>query len=143
MPSRFLKLKDQHPSFLKLEKIFSLMDELNIGFTFNGNSINFVDTEQKRFDTFYIEDIEENHSVTSLPPSTEYKVLVDNPEYFEKQELERKQYLENKAKEVEGAKIKAAALEKQKKIAQLAERKQSADVLAKQIKILEEELNEQ
>jgi hypothetical protein len=141
MSSRFLKLKENHPTLIKLEQIFSLMEELQISFDFSNVGMRVTDQSQERFTFFYMEDLEDDHSpMSNLPPTFEYKVLADNPKFLEEQELATKQRLEQALKKREEAALKEAEAKKQEKILHLAERKAAAVSLEKQIKDLEKEL---
>ncbi len=69
------RLKENHPTSIKLEKLFSLAEELGISITCNRLGQYIVcDNEWPGVD-LYIKDIDNNDSVTILPPDFEYKVV--------------------------------------------------------------------
>ena len=78
------RLTEKHPTSIKLEKLFSLAEELGITITVNrfGQFI-VCDNEWHRKD-LYLRDIEANSndssrgSVTMLPPYMEYKVVYED-----------------------------------------------------------------
>lgn len=71
--------KENHPTFIKLEKILKLMDDLQIQIDFNDYHTTVHDKETGK--SFYLEDMEDDGnrhtaSVTSIPHTFEHKLIV-------------------------------------------------------------------
>ena len=144
MTSRFLKLKGEHPTLLKIEKIFALMEELGISFDFSNCGMTLTDSKQDKFSFFYIKDLESDDQVLdSLPLVFEYKVLADNPKYLEEQEIDRNKRIAEAKQREEAAALALIEAEKKKKIAKLNERKAAIISLNKQVEDLERELKDE
>jgi hypothetical protein len=104
-PSRLLVLKDNHPTMQKLDKVLALMDELGISIEFSNIRMIVKDRDRDRNLPFLeIQDIEyADQAVSCFPPTTEFRVIYDNPAYLEAERLEneereRKRQAEAKAK---------------------------------------------
>lgn len=73
-----IRLKDNHPTMVKLQKLFAYAEELGIGFTFGGQRIIVNDSERNsKLPTLYLEDIEEGFTVDEMPPVTDFKVIYE------------------------------------------------------------------
>ena len=71
------KLKDNHPTMIKLNKLFELADELGISISFYGHRAVVNDIDRSNNDPIlYLEDIEDtNNNMAEFPPATEFKVV--------------------------------------------------------------------
>ena len=65
------RLTENHPIHVKIEKVFSLMDELGISISvISGRTfVSDVDFPDKELD---LEDLESRENITDMPPLTEY-----------------------------------------------------------------------
>ena len=85
-----LRLKDNHPTAVKLAKLCELADDLGIGFSFYGQRVVVEDKfRDENLPPLYLEDIEEGQWFTRFPFATEYKLVYDNPEYIAQQKKQR------------------------------------------------------
>ena len=71
------KLKDNHPTMIKLNKLFELADELGVSISFYGHRAVVNDIDRSNNDPIlYLEDIEDtNNNMAEFPPATEFKVV--------------------------------------------------------------------
>lgn len=70
------RLNEKHPLFQKLEKVFALMEDLNIRIDVMGNQTIISDTETGM--KVSIRDLEAyNNDITDFPPAFEYKLILD------------------------------------------------------------------
>jgi len=132
MPQR-LRLKDTHSTAIKLQKIFDLADELGISFSFSSYGVYVSDRERdENLPDISIEDIETGHLIDSLPPTTEFKLTYDNPEYLKQVKIENQEYNAKRAEE--------ERLKKEKELAKKAEEeaRRAAALEAKERAILAE-----
>jgi hypothetical protein len=111
-----LRLKEDHPTAVKVAKLCDLADELGIGFSFYGQRVVVEDRERdSKLPPLYLEDIEDGHWFSEFPFTTEYKMVYDNPAYVEQQKKEQAERDHKRAeearvaKEREEAKVKAEA----------------------------------
>lgn|SRR5574337_232066 len=131
--SRYLKLRDNHPTMVKLYKLYDLAEELGISISF-GSHRTIVDDNERNKDLppLYLEDIDNGESVQEWPPTTEFKVYFDNPEYLAKEKAENeardKQRKEEEAKREADRKAKEQA---QKEAAKRAEEQRERAELAR------------
>ena len=78
--TKYMRLYDNHPTVKKVEKVFQLMEELNLAFNIEGNMIQIIDKEnlpEARLGR--IVDVEKNMDdydcgIYQLPPEIEYKI---------------------------------------------------------------------
>jgi len=137
-PAKRLRLKDNHPTAIKLIKLFDLADELGIRLSYQSQG--GIRVEDKDRDSslppLYLEDIEDDHWFEEFPPSTEYKLVYENPDFLKQQALENLAYsakIEEKKrieKEAAEAKIKADR-EKRIQEQEAQERQQLAELKMK------------
>ena len=137
-PAKRLRLKDNHPTAIKLIKLFDLADELGIRLSYQSQG--GIRVEDKDRDSslppLYLEDIEDDHWFEEFPPSTEYKLVYENPDFLKQQALANLAYsakIEEKKrieKEVAEAKIKADR-EKRIQEQEAQERQQLAELKMK------------
>ncbi len=111
---QYLRLKDNHPTIIKLNKLTDLAEKLGLCISFYNHRCLLEDRDRdKNLPSLYIEDIEGGFSnVNSFPNEMEYKVTYENPAYLaeEKRIYEEAMKLQ-KIKEAE----KLALEEKSKK----------------------------
>ncbi len=81
-----LRLDEDHPTFVKFNKLCDLADELGIKLCFQNNNLILID-QNSDLPSIDIEDIEPNHWFDSFPPTTEFVLTYTNPEYTRLNEL--------------------------------------------------------
>jgi multidrug efflux pump subunit AcrA (membrane-fusion protein) len=130
--TEYLKLKDNHPTMIKLLKLYDLAEELGISVSF-GNYRTIVNDRDRddKLPPLFIEEVDGGEPVQEWPPVFEFKVIYDNPEYLAKKKAEQEEYdrkrkeesakkeAEQKAKEQAEAAARARAQE-QRERAELA-----------------------
>jgi hypothetical protein len=108
-----LRLTDNNPTAVKLQKLFALADELGISLAYGQQTVRVFDNDRdSKLPTLFMEDIEDHHWFEEFPPTTEYKLVYDNPLFIEQR---RKEYEERDRKREEEARLereKRAAREK-------------------------------
>ncbi len=105
-----LRLKDNHPTAVKIAKLCDLADELGITLSFYGQRVVVEDRERdKELPPLYLEDIEDDHWFEEFPFTTEYKLVYDNPEYIAQQKKEQEERDRVRAEEARIAKERAEA----------------------------------
>ena len=121
--SQYLRLKDNHPTMIKLMKLYQLADELKIHLTFHGQTL-IVEDEDRDPNLPYLrlEDLESGDSPGEWPPTCEFKVIYENPAYLEEQ-----------AKEREEARQKRAEQDRLRAEAQAKKQKEEDELRAKQL----------
>jgi hypothetical protein len=82
--SQWLRLKDNHPTMIKLMKLYDLAEELGIHLSFTGHACVVEDDERDaKLPMMRLEDIEgDSYDVSEWPPTTEFKVIFENPAYL-------------------------------------------------------------
>jgi hypothetical protein len=70
-----VRAKENHPMMLKLDKIFTLMDELKISFQHTYDGIIVIDSE--RNETWHLRDNDDGRGIEDLPCWLEYKLVRD------------------------------------------------------------------
>lgn len=128
--SQWLRLKDNHPTMVKLMKLYDLAEELGISITFATHRVIIDDKERDAsLPDLYLEDLEEGHDINTWPPSFEFKVITENPEYIAEQkkaweERETQRKAEQARFEAERISAKKAEEERIAKETERAERKE-------------------
>jgi len=116
--TKYVRLKENHPTMIKLNKVINLLDDLEMSFDLEPTDRNLFFSDGEK--DFEIQDIEDNHGIYTFPPTTEFVVLTLNPEYVKKQrekEEQRKKQREAheaKLKEEEKARLERIKLECEK-----------------------------
>lgn len=131
---QFLKLKDNHPTMVKLMKLYDLAEELQLTLSFESGTCSVMDGETGL--EVMLEDIEPNHMVFGFPHGTEFKLIYENPKYREQQDAE---YAERRKKEAAAEKAAKDKLAEKIREAEAAvarrheevERKKLAELKAK------------
>lgn len=134
MTAQYLRLRDTHPTMIKLEKLNQVADELGLSFSFYQNSCRLSDKDLPDVD-IRICDLESNDGPSWFPFEIEYKCLVDNPVYLQEckeraeadailraEKQAEKERLENEKKEK--SERERMARERQQEIAQLLKLKE-------------------
>ena len=101
--SRYLKLKDNHPTMVKLNKLYDLAEELGISISF-GQHRSFVNDRDRddKLPPLVIEDTDNGEPIQEWPPVFEFKVIYDNPAYLAQEKAEQDE--RNKKRKEEEAK---------------------------------------
>ncbi len=109
-----LRLRDNHPTMVKLTKLYNLAEELGITLNFmHARAVVVYDKERDpNLPDLLMEDLEDGHTIENWPPTFEYKVIYDNPAYLaeEKRLNEERQ----KKQKEEQEKLEAARKAKEK-----------------------------
>lgn len=132
-----LRLKENHPSKIKFEKLCDLADELGISI-YSDSSLYFSDKDKPDI-TFHIEDIESTSwekSCREFPPTFEVHLTFHNPEYSALQNEIWAKKQEEKRQQEEALRLKreqeAIEMEKKRlKQIEAKERKLLQDLKAK------------
>lgn len=146
MTSRYLRLKENHPTIQKLDKIFALADELGIRIIFSDHGpAHIYDRERdSELPILSLQDIENSdYPMETFPPTMEYKVIYMNPEWIrQKEESElaearrkAQEQKERQQREEEQRKIEAA----RKRLERIQELKQTMSSAQRELSILENE----
>lgn len=87
MTSKYLRCRDEHPTVVKLQKLFDLADELGISFEIIEQSCVVYDSERdSNLPGLQLQDIETGDFGGVFPPPLEYKLIYDNPVYLKEQQ---------------------------------------------------------
>lgn len=87
--SRYLRLKDNHPTMVKLNKLIDLANELGISLTFTRFACSIQDKDCK-IPNLRLKDIENDHmssdrqQIDCFPYEMEFVIIGDNPDYIER-----------------------------------------------------------
>jgi len=131
-----LRFRDNHPTMVKFDKLCQLADELGISLSFYGSRTIIKDRDNEASTTVFLEDIETDDCVGDFPPTLEFKMVRENPEYRAEQDRQAEAYRQERAdrekKEREAAfaaeKVRA---EKAAKELEAKERRQLAELRKK------------
>ena len=129
--SEYMRLKDNHPTMVKLQKLYDLAEELKIQISFS-QSLSVVNDRDLPEDhpMFRLEDLDSGEAVEEWPPTFEYKIIYQNPAYITEETRLRKEreataVAENK-KKAEAQVARRKAEEEERK--QETERKERAEL---------------
>jgi hypothetical protein len=138
MIARRLILKDNHPTMVKLDKLFGLAEELGLSFSFHhyGTSVHDSERDSNLPELIMLDaDHQQDEGVMDFPPTLEFKLVYDNPAYLaeqkrlnyelvranlEKKRLEDEAWAKKLAQEKELERIKQERLAQEKEIADRA-----------------------
>lgn len=123
--ARRLRLKENHPTAIKLNQLFELADKLGISLEFS-NSTRVLVSDSDRDENLpplWLEDIEDSDYGGNFPPTTEYKLVYNNPAYLSLQEKKEREELEER-QEANRLKIEQAKAEEQARLAKIKEDKE-------------------
>lgn len=121
-----LMLKDSHPTMVKVMKLWSLAEKLGLSISFHGQTTIVEDEgRDKNLPMLRLEDIETEEGPQEWPPTCEFKLVYDNPEYLaeQKRQLEARRAADSaKAKEAENKRQAQEAKEVRERAAALEQR---------------------
>ena len=133
---KLLKLKDNHPTMAKFNKLCEYADELGIGIEWSGQTVIVHDSNRdSNLPPIFLKDIEDGSWVSCFPPTTEFKLIYDNPEYLAQKEREQKEYLENLAEKKRLAEEQARIAKEQAELRRLKELEESERFLLASLKL--------
>lgn len=132
---RTLRLKEHHPVMQKVLKLYDRAEELGLKIYWSGQQVWVKDQDQPNT-KFYLEDIDNSSIwISEFPPTFEFKMIFDNPEWIKQQEAEEnariqkmKEALEQQEKERQ---LQLAAQEAERKAKVEAEERQLLAALKK------------
>lgn len=135
---RYLRLKAEHPTLVKFQKLADLADELGLVISIDGGQMVIYDRD-KPYVVFNVKDIEQTSwekSFISFPPSTEFFIKYENPEYIRLEKIKHEQYKAKQKEKEEQAKAAKLLAEQQEekdrmKALEEKERKILAELKAK------------
>ncbi len=126
--SQYLRLKDNHPTMVKLMKLYDCAEELGIHLSFHGIACTVYDRDRDpKLPFITIEDTDNHEALQEWPPATEFSCRYENPAYIvardakwklelaKREEDKLKKQMEEEAQkqlEEERAKERLEALEK-------------------------------
>jgi hypothetical protein len=135
-PVEYLRLKDGHPTAQKMQKLWTLADELGLYISFYGHRTTVTDTDfpDRQYDMHDLENRDE--AVSDFPPACEYVLRFENPEHTEFQrrraeEFEKQRAAEKKAAEEREAERRRREEEEARRRIEQQERKMLAELKAK------------
>jgi hypothetical protein len=86
---RYLKLKDNHPTMIKLYKLYDLAEELGIHISFGSHRTVVQDNDRdSNLPSLFLEELDGGETIQEWPPTFEFKVIYDNPEYLAREKSE-------------------------------------------------------
>lgn len=134
-----LRLKDDHPTMVKVYKLMELADDLGISFEFCGQGGVVVHDYDCKLPTLILEDIEPDHWFQEFPFATEFKITCDNPAYLAQAKIEEEKRLKVQREALAEAQRKQeeARLEKEKQEALRIERAEREELARLQTKYKE------
>ena len=116
--SRYLGLKDSHPTMIKLQKLSDLADELKISFDFSENGT-YVEDQDFPDKNFIMYDLETDSGVMQFPPALEFRITYTNPAYLAEEKRLREELDEKnrvrREQEAEARRIKQEKIEEERK----------------------------
>jgi len=96
----WLKLKDNHPTMVKLYKLYELAEELGIHISFGSHRTVVQDNDRDTsFPPLFLEELDNGETIQEWPPTFEFKVIYQNPEHIAKEQAEMQE--RERAREVE------------------------------------------
>jgi hypothetical protein len=129
IPQR-MRLKDTHPTMIKLMKLYDLAEELKLTLMFDG-PLFLQDGDQPDLHGLEIQEVDMGGEVCDFPPTFEFKATYRNPKY----EAEQKRIFEEQTAKIhqlaeQGRKEKAERLAKEAEERRAeAERKERAELV--------------
>lgn len=120
--SQYLRLKDKHPTMVKLAKLANYAEKLGISLSFGHYHAYVEDRDRdKSLPPLIMKDLEDGEMGAEWPPIFEYKVVFENPEYIAQQKAEQEERDKKRAAEEVERKAKREAEEKAARAAIAAE----------------------
>lgn len=109
----WLKLKDNHPTMVKLYKLYELAEELGIHISFGSHRTIVQDNDRdEKLPPLFLEDIDNGEAIQEWPPTFEFKVIYQNPEHVAKEKAEQEE--RDRVRKAEEAKREADRKAKEK-----------------------------
>jgi hypothetical protein len=126
-PSKYFRIKENHPLSIKLDKVMGLMEELGIAISIYGQTLIVEDRDypSTRFTFVGVDDT--SRDVNDFPPTLDYKVIYENPEWIKAWQAE----LEENRKKLEKLRLEkeaAEAAEKERRRLEQIEWKKKCDL---------------
>ena len=138
--ARFLRLKDEHPTMVKLNKLYDLAEELGLSLSFESFQTTVFDKDRDEklppVILEYTDTDSDDKAVGEWPPTFEFVARYENPKYLTEQEAEREvqykaeQECQKQAAEKSAAAAAAAVVARRRRVEQ-QEREQLASLKAK------------
>ena len=98
--TKYLALKPNHPTMVKLSKLANLARELGITIYWNNRTMCVADTSRsEELPPLLIEYRDPQEFVGEFPPTFDYRVIFDNPEVLKRQELREQEFRQQKLEE--------------------------------------------
>ena len=111
--SEYMRLKDKHPTMVKLDKLAAFAEELGISLNFFQQATFIQDNSlHKDHPQLRLEDTDSGEAISEWPPVFEYKVIFENPVYLAKQRADHEEYVKREA-ERERERLAKAKAEKE------------------------------
>lgn len=130
---KILKLKNNHPTMIKFNKLCDFAEELGLSLDLGGNFIILEDRDRDdNLPMLELHDLE-NDTCPSIPPTMEFKIIYDNPEYLE---YEKKQSEIMDKERLEKNRLEKLKQDEELRIRKEKEAKQIEDNERKQLAIL-------
>ena len=131
--ARKLRLRDNHPTMVKLTKLYDLAEELGISLNFmHARAVVVHDNDRDpNLPDLFLEDLEDDHTVENWPPTFEFKVICDNPAYTaeeKKLEAERMKQMREEKERQEAVRQAKEKTEQERKAREL-ELKERAELV--------------
>ena len=121
--AQVLKLKDAHPTMIKLNKLYDLAEELGIRISFGTRETLVHDLERdNKLPPLLLQDLDNGESIQDWPPCFEYKAVYRNPAWLAKETAENEE--RTKARVADFAKQESERQAKEQAIADAQAREQ-------------------
>lgn len=100
--AEYLILKETHPTYVKLLKLFDLADELGISLHYSNQQVIVTDRDRDpKLPDIHLKDIEPHQWIEEFPPTMEYRLIYTNPAWLEAREAEHQARKAEQAKQQE------------------------------------------
>jgi hypothetical protein len=111
---------------VKLNKLSDLAEKLGIHLSFMPGYRTIVQDRERNANlpSLYLEEIDNGQPVDEFPPTFEYRIIFDNPEYLAAQQREQEEYTKKRAQE-ELVKTAAEKAEKDRRARELEQRERA------------------
>ena len=108
--SEYMRLKDTHPTMVKLDKLAAFAEELGISLNFFQQATFIQDNSLPQdHPQLRLEDTDNGEAISEWPPVFEYKVIFENPVYLAKQKADHEEYVKKEAERERERKAKVKA----------------------------------
>lgn len=127
---KFLRLKDTHPTMVKLNRLIDLASELGISISYSDNMVVVSDKDRDpKLPHLFLQDLDSSdYPPSDFPPIFDFKIIYDNPEYLENCDKIQKEEC-RKADEARKVWQEKVAAEQREAIALLAKQKENEERL--------------